>query len=751
MSIPRTPKESFHEKPRLSLDRRFVRGRVTSVGSDYCNLDLPDDLTGRLHKSDADEALQARWKDLNPNQDLEVFLLKPGERRLDFWHVSQRWARRENNPWIKSPPRIKQEVCGTVIQYVADYAAIIKLDDSGIDAFLHVLQVPKEGYANIADILFVGDRVCAEVMRVDVNRLEVHLDLLPLIRRKREEARALNHQLQFGKQEKDVGPAPETVAPKRVLAGITLWLIDNDYRFLTAIKEWLKPLGAEVVMLEGRQDLQAHIGKAPDPTHLVVDYDLGEPKAFEACLHLARTLLPQVRLAACSSNDQELRTLDIPSLVKPVDSALLLDWLTGHQLPPLHQIHEARQELWMDQALDMDFHSEAIGLLKELCEEHDEEHDWKAALWVERTRPGVYEAIAWHGLDDADVRQVQPFFSQTLVGNVIEKGEDGNQENLLGRLADLSPPNSYSVVGITLANYGLEDHALVLFATAPISAKERRVIHRCGNTMAALFTQRELTRTLNEVRPFVGLGRLWSGYAHELKGAVGPLLVQGRNLKEWIEKRSAEGMVKISELKDRLKNLWVAIDHLQCTVDYEMGRMIRRQRHRVQVVEEVRKTIQLARANIRHQRKEKDTTIQLGTSLIRLAQIPPEDPVLALEPQVIRQPLLNLLDNALYQVASLGEAGIIHVRVKIDPQDANDLPLHIEVEDNGPGVDSAQKTRLFRPRSSTRGLEGTGMGLYISERLVAAAGGRLELWQTTRFLGSTFRIRLPAKIGEGQD
>ena len=184
VSILHTPKESFHEKPRISLDRRFVRGRVTSVGSDYCNLDLPDDRAGRLYKSDADNVLQERWRDVNPNQDhLEVFLLKPSERR-DFWHVSQRWARHEDNPWIKSPPRIKQEVYGTVIQYVADYAAIIKLEDSGIEAFLHVSQVPKEGYVNIADILFVGDRVCGEVTRVDVSRLEVQpvpYDLAPEI------------------------------------------------------------------------------------------------------------------------------------------------------------------------------------------------------------------------------------------------------------------------------------------------------------------------------------------------------------------------------------------------------------------------------------------------------------------------------------------------------------------------------------------------------------------------------------------
>lgn len=513
MSIPRTSKESSHEKPRLSLDKRFVKGRVISVGSDYCNLDLPDDRAGRLYKSDADEVLKAGWKDLNPNQDhLEVFLLNPGEHRQEFWHVSQRWARREANPWIKSPTRVGQVVCGTVLRYVEDYAAIIKLEDSGIEAFLHVSRVPKEGYANIADILFVGDRVCGEVTQVDVSRLEVELDLRPVIRRNRQDALDLHRRLLlFGKKAKDVGPVPETVAPEPILEGITLWLVDDDRRFLTAMKEWLTPLGAEVVTLEGQQDLQAHIGQAPDPTHLLVDYDLGETKAFEACLHLARTQIPQVRLAACSSNDHKLRTLDMPSLVKPVDSALLLGWLKGGELPSLPEIHKARQELWMDQALEMDFHSEATKFLKDLCEERD----LKAALWVERTRPGVYEAVVWQGLNDAEVRQVQPFFGQTLVASVIEGGEDLNQENL-GRLADLSPLGSHSVLGITLANYGLEDHALVLFTTAPIPDKERRAVRRFGNTMTSLVTQRELIRALNEARSFVGLGRLWSGYAHEL-------------------------------------------------------------------------------------------------------------------------------------------------------------------------------------------------------------------------------------------
>src|SRR6266581_3517155 len=51
----------------------------------------------------------------------------------------------------------------------------------------------------------------------------------------------------------------------------------------------------------------------------------------------------------------------------------------------------------------------------------------------------------------------------------------------------------------------------------------------------------------------------------------------------------------------------------------------------------------------------------------------------------------------------------------------------VTVTDNGPGVSPEIAPRLFRPFASTKGMRGTGLGLYISRQLVREAQGELDV------------------------
>ncbi len=72
----------------------------------------------------------------------------------------------------------------------------------------------------------------------------------------------------------------------------------------------------------------------------------------------------------------------------------------------------------------------------------------------------------------------------------------------------------------------------------------------------------------------------------------------------------------------------------------------------------------------------------------------------------------------------------------------------IEVEDNGPGIRTQDRKRIFErfyrgDDLLSRQTEGTGLGLAISKKIVEAHGGRIEL-DSKVGEGSTFRILLPA-------
>jgi len=66
----------------------------------------------------------------------------------------------------------------------------------------------------------------------------------------------------------------------------------------------------------------------------------------------------------------------------------------------------------------------------------------------------------------------------------------------------------------------------------------------------------------------------------------------------------------------------------------------------------------------------------------------------------------------------------------------------IEVEDTGCGMDSQTRKKVFRTFFTTKGLEGTGLGLLVTRKLVHAHGGKVSV-DSVVGEGSTFRIELP--------
>jgi len=104
----------------------------------------------------------------------------------------------------------------------------------------------------------------------------------------------------------------------------------------------------------------------------------------------------------------------------------------------------------------------------------------------------------------------------------------------------------------------------------------------------------------------------------------------------------------------------------------------------------------------------------------------------------LKQVLLNLLSNAVKYNRSGGT-----VQVEALVQDM--FTVRIRVHDTGIGIAAQSLPQLFQPFSRVSGTttEGTGIGLSISQRLVAMMGGRIGV-HSTPGVGSEFWIELPS-------
>lgn len=125
--------------------------------------------------------------------------------------------------------------------------------------------------------------------------------------------------------------------------------------------------------------------------------------------------------------------------------------------------------------------------------------------------------------------------------------------------------------------------------------------------------------------------------------------------------------------------------------------------------------------------------------------IVPEVPLyLMLDRARLRQVLFNLIGNAV----KFTDAGAVEILVKTMQCNGHEqLELHIEVRDTGPGIEPETQNSIFEPFSRKPGdgctvHEGTGLGLSISKRLVEMMGGRI-LMESHVGQGSTFIVTLP--------
>lgn len=120
-------------------------------------------------------------------------------------------------------------------------------------------------------------------------------------------------------------------------------------------------------------------------------------------------------------------------------------------------------------------------------------------------------------------------------------------------------------------------------------------------------------------------------------------------------------------------------------------------------------------------------------------EINPDLPYVNMDPLSIRRMLNNLICNAIEACGNDSSTPEHYVIARAD--DYNELQFKYEVEDNGAGMDAKIRKRIFTDFFSTKGMEGTGLGLSVVNKIVKEHKGKIEVVSAPG-KGCLFRVLL---------
>jgi len=116
-------------------------------------------------------------------------------------------------------------------------------------------------------------------------------------------------------------------------------------------------------------------------------------------------------------------------------------------------------------------------------------------------------------------------------------------------------------------------------------------------------------------------------------------------------------------------------------------------------------------------------------------------PLLNIDSDKVREVILNLIDNAIKYTPS----GKIDVKTFVE-----EGMFHFSIKDSGVGIRPAEVRSLFRKFVRGTGIaqvntQGSGLGLYIAQRVISEHGGKIWAESDGLDKGSTFRFAIPLK------
>ncbi len=322
--------------------------------------------------------------------------------------------------------------------------------------------------------------------------------------------------------------------------------------------------------------------------------------------------------------------------------------------------------------------------------------------------------------------------SQNIISHVLEK-----QESVL--IDDAMVDSMFSLAESVIT------HKIRSAMCSPLRGRKRIVgiIHVDTSTSLGQFSQEDLMlldavcnaagiavenaqlyREKIQNERLAAMGQAISGLAHYIKNIIGAMQASQEMMEKGLDTEDLElsrRMWKILAFStQRIGNL--ALDMLA----FSRERKIETQPY--QINDTCNEVAALCQERIRS--KKGKLHLDLDHDL----------PQIHVDPQGIHRCLLNLITNAIDALDAEGG------EVKICTSKLGESQVQIKVQDNGSGIPKQICQRIFDIFFTTKGDEGTGLGLAVTKKIIEDQGGSIEV-QSVLNRGTEFTIKLHLDTG----
>ncbi len=265
--------------------------------------------------------------------------------------------------------------------------------------------------------------------------------------------------------------------------------------------------------------------------------------------------------------------------------------------------------------------------------------------------------------------------------------------------------------------------------TAPYSTEELASLISIAEACAVVIGSSQEYEKRRQRDRLVAIGELAAGMAHEIRNPLGAIKGAAQCLDpSQLPKDAIEFVDVIVEEVDRLNN--VLAQFLEYAKPYRGNPMP------TDVNKVVAATVRLLGRD------------QVPVSVSLQQDLAHDLPQVMLDPEQLKQVLINLVQNAIQAMpqggqvfVSTGSSGTPARGVGVIAGSDARKSVYVRVRDTGSGIPPEDIARIFVPFFTTKA-GGTGLGLAISQRIIENTGGRIEV--TSRAgEGTSFTVRLP--------